>query len=83
MFAKVITPDENVFEGEIIQAKFPGTSGEFEVLENHAPLISTLETGKLMLKTPNNERQEFQIEGGVVEILHNQVTVLVESLIRS
>ncbi len=80
MFVKVITPDQEVFEGEVSQAKFPGTSGEFEVLNNHAALISTLNKGKMMLNTASEGQKEYMIEGGVVEILDNQISVLIEGL---
>lgn len=80
MFVKVITPDEEIFEGEITQAKFPGINGEFEVLNNHAALISTLGKGKMMLNTQAEGQKEYAIEGGVVEILNNNINVLVEAI---
>ncbi len=82
MFVKVITPDEEIFEGEITQAKFPGTNGEFEVLNNHAALISTLGKGRMMLNTQNEGQKEYTIEGGVVEILDNNINVLVETILK-
>lgn len=82
MFVKVITPDEEIFEGEITQAKFPGTNGEFEVLNNHAALISTLGKGRMMLNTQADGQKEYTIEGGVVEILNNNINVLVEAILK-
>jgi F-type H+-transporting ATPase subunit epsilon len=81
MFVKVITPEQQVFEGEVNQAKFPGISGEFEVLKDHAALISTLNKGKMMLNTVSEGQKEYMIEGGVVEILNNQISVLIEGLV--
>ncbi len=52
MYLEIITPDKKVFEGEVTGAKFPGTQGSFEVLNNHAPLISTLENGESGLPLP-------------------------------
>lgn len=80
MFTKVITPDQKIFEGEVSSAKFPGMLGGFEVLENHAPMISTLKTGAMILKTKSEGEKSFTIDGGVVEILDNKLTVLVEAV---
>lgn len=79
MNIKVITPDKSIFEGEIENAKFPGKKGEFEVLNNHAPLISTLGKGKLSFKT-SEKTHDYQVNGGVVEILNNEIVVLLESV---
>ena len=81
MEIKIITPDQEVFEGEVTQAKFPGSSGGFEVLKDHAPLISTLGTGDIELNVIDEGKKTFQVEGGVVEILNNNITVLVETIV--
>ena len=79
MQVKIITPDKTAFEGEAKAITFPGNSGEFEVLDQHAAMISLLKKGNMRMKTAGKE-QNFAIDGGVVEILNNQVVVLVESL---
>lgn len=79
MLAKIITPSATIFEGEVSQAKFPGASGGFEVLKDHAPIISTLVKGNVLLRTSEGIK-EFQIESGVVEVLNNHITILVEAL---
>lgn len=79
MQVKIITPDNTAFEGEAQVLTFPGSSGEFEVLDNHAAMISLLKAGTLHIKASGKD-QNFAIDGGVVEILNNTVTVLVESL---
>ncbi|MCU0445173.1 MAG: ATP synthase F1 subunit epsilon [Microscillaceae bacterium] len=81
MTIKVITPDAPVFEGEVNQVKFPGSKGGFEVLKDHAPLISTLGKGTLELDTLSEGTKRYQIDGGVVEVLHNNISVLVETVI--
>ena len=81
MQVTVITPDKKVFEGEVESAKFPGTDGSFQVLQNHAPLISTLGTGVLELRSSEGKTHNFTIDNGVVEVLNDQLTVLVESLL--
>ena len=80
MHLEIITPDKKVFEGEVIGAKFPGTKGSFEVLNNHAPLISTLANGELRIATASGY-QFFNVEGGVVEVLNNKIVVLAEAVL--
>ena len=75
MLVEVITPDKVVFSGEADSIKLPETSGQFEALNNHAPLISSLEAGKVIVKTSEGNK-EFDITGGIVEILNNKVIVL-------
>ena len=75
MHLEIITPDRKVFAGDISSAKFPGVGGQFEVLDNHAPLISTLQTGEVVI-TSATGREAFRISCGVVEVLLNIVEVL-------
>lgn len=78
----IITPDNPVFEGNITSVTVPGTAGAFEVLENHAPIVSTLEKGKVIVRTGKGEKI-IDITGGVVEVIHNNVTVLAEGTMES
>jgi F-type H+-transporting ATPase subunit epsilon len=80
MYLEVITPEKKVFEGDIISATFPGANGSFQVLNNHAPLISTCTTGVVKVKTQSEEKT-FTIDGGVVEVLKNKVVLLAESIL--
>ncbi|NVO84677.1 ATP synthase F1 subunit epsilon [Hymenobacter terrestris] len=75
MYLEIITPDRKVFEGEVNSARFPGADGLFEVLNGHAPLISALKAGEIVI---NGGASRFQVEGGVVEVLRNNVIVLAE-----
>jgi len=77
MHLEIITPDRKVFEGEVTSARLPGADGSFEVLNNHAPLIAALKAGDVTL-TGAAGRDTFHIEGGVVEVLRNNVIVLAE-----
>lgn len=79
MHLEIITPDKRVFEGEVSSAQFPGTQGSFEVLNNHAPLISTLENGRIRV-TAAAGNQYFNVDGGVVEVLNNRIIVLAEAI---
>jgi F-type H+-transporting ATPase subunit epsilon len=81
MILEILTPDKKVFEGEVASVTVPGTMGSFEILNNHAPIISTLEDGKLIVRTGNSTKQEvYLIHGGVVEVLNNKVMVLAEGI---
>ncbi|MCB0735576.1 MAG: F0F1 ATP synthase subunit epsilon [Flavobacteriales bacterium] len=75
MYLELITPDTTLFEGEVISVKFPGTGGKFETLNNHAPIISSLEEGVLSVKTERGV-EDFNINGGIVEVLNNKIIVL-------
>ena len=75
----IITPDQPVFEGDVSSVTVPGTAGAFEILENHAPIVSTLEKGKVIVRTERGE-EITDITGGVVEVIRNNVTVLAEGI---
>lgn len=79
MIVEIYTPDQLVFQGEAGSVTVPGTSGSFEVLKDHAPIISTLEDGKVIVRTSGNA-ETFLIKGGVVEVKDNKVVVLAEAL---
>jgi len=83
MFIEIVTPDKKIFEGEATSAIFPGTDGSFQILNNHVALVSTLGKGSIVfVKILNNKSEEVQMEvdGGVVEVLNNKVTVLAEKI---
>ncbi|MDO9001237.1 MAG: ATP synthase F1 subunit epsilon [Bacteroidota bacterium] len=76
MKIEIITPDKKLYEGSIKSAIFPGSEGSFGILNDHAPLIGTLKAGKVELIDENNTKIDFEILGGVVEVLKNKVIVL-------
>jgi F-type H+-transporting ATPase subunit epsilon len=78
MKLEIITPDKKLFEGTVKSAIFPGSEGSFGVLNNHAAMIATLKAGKVELIEENNNKLEFLVKGGVVEVKKNSVTVLAE-----
>ena len=79
MFLEIITPDKKVYEGEVKSIKLPGSNGSFGVMNNHAPLISTLEKGTIKIVDENKNTLFFDVNGGVVEVMKNKVIVLAES----
>ena len=78
MNLEIITPEKELFNGEVTSVKFPGTNGEFEILNNHAPIISTLSEGKIRVITEKNKTEYFEINGGVIEMQQNKIIVLAE-----
>lgn len=78
MFIEIITPDQKIFSGEVSLAQFPGTDGSFEVLNNHAPIISTLSKGKIKIIDSEKRTQFFELKSGVVEVQKNKIIVLAE-----
>jgi F-type H+-transporting ATPase subunit epsilon len=76
MKLEIITPDKKVFEGEVEVVTLPGVNGSFQVLKDHAPMVSTLAKGQLIA-----DKNTFSVDGGVVEVLKNRVLVLVEAVI--
>ncbi|MCG9879166.1 MAG: ATP synthase F1 subunit epsilon [Bacteroidia bacterium] len=75
MHLDIITADKNLYTGEIEAVTLPGTAGKFQVLKGHAALISSLEKGKIVVKDKGG-KQEFEVNGGIVEVLNNKVAVL-------
>ena len=79
MTVDIITPDRKVFSGEASAVTFPGSNGQFQVLNDHAPLVSTLAKGQMIVQSAAGQ-QTFTVDGGVVEVLQNNVLVLAESV---
>jgi len=75
----ILTPDNKVFTGEVTSSTFPGANGEFQVLNNHAPLISALSSGTLKYISEGKE-EKVTITGGLVEVLHNKIIVLADGI---
>ncbi len=74
---EILTPDKQLFAGEVSSVHVPGTKGIFQVLNNHAPIISSLGKGMVRIKTSEGEKT-FEINGGVVEVLKNKIIVLAD-----
>lgn len=80
MNISVLSPDKTIFEGKITSVKVPGTGGEFEVLNNHAPIVASLGEGKVRILKEGGENMGFEIERGFIEVLNNEVSLLVQGL---
>jgi F-type H+-transporting ATPase subunit epsilon len=80
MNVEIITPDKKVFGGEAVAVTLPGTEGQFQVLNSHSALVSTLGRGNVVVQTGANTTT-YSIDGGVVEVLNNKVLVLAEAIL--
>ena len=78
MFLEIITPDKKLFSGEVKSILLPGSDGKFGILDKHAPIISSLKKGTLKIIDTQEQKQTFEIKGGVVEMLDNKVIILAE-----
>jgi len=80
MNLEILTPEHKVFSGKVYGIQLPGTNGSFEILEKHAPMIASLGKGRMkVIKDKNmNHNESYDITGGLVEILDNNVSVLIE-----
>ena len=91
MYLEIISPEKTLFKGEVKSILFPGTYGDFQVLNNHAPIVSTLTKGKVKIigkiSIEEGVKDKFEytdketildIESGTVEMNNNQVTLLVD-----
>lgn len=82
MNLEILTPEKKLFSDEVYGVQLPGTTGLFEVLDKHAPMVSALKAGQLkVLKDKNNHNAFYDIQGGFVEVLNNKVIVLVEGAV--
>lgn len=78
MYLEITTPDKEIYSGEVKLIQLPGIDGSFEILQNHAPLISILKKGKVRIVNTEDQEEKFDINGGVIEVLKNKVLVLAE-----
>lgn len=78
MTLEILTPEKKLFSGEAVSVTLPGIDGQFQLLNNHAPIISALGKGELSYKTSNGV-QKVNITGGFAECLKNKVVILVEA----
>jgi len=75
---EVVTPSGPVISDDVDIVTAPGVGGEFGVLANHAPFLSTIKTGTLNFKK-DNQTKYLMVSGGFSEVSNNKITFLVES----
>ena len=80
MELEIITPDKKIYEGQVKLVKVPGSKGSFEILNNHAPIISILNKGEVKVIDNQDKVELYEISGGVVEVKQNNIIILAESI---
>lgn len=80
MKLEIITPDKKIYSGTVKLVQLPGSKGNFEILDHHAPIISTLDKGKIKVEEESGQVLFFEVEGGIVENKDNKIIVLAESV---
>ena len=78
MNLQIISPEKKIFEGAVKLVQLPGIDGSFEILKNHAPLVSVLKKGKVKIHNEQDQKHFFDINGGVIEVMDNKVLILAE-----
>ena len=73
----IVSTDSTLYEGEIEQVTLPGSLGSFTILPRHAPIVSSLQTGKIEYITPDGNKHELDIKGGFIEMSDNLVSVCI------
>ncbi len=78
--AQILTPNGSLFEGEVSGVQMPGEMGSFEVKANHAPIVSALNEGTVLVRKADGD-VNYNISGGFVEVAKNKLTLLAESVV--
>jgi len=76
----ILTPSETLYVGKVKKVKIPGEKSPFQVLYNHAPILSTLSAGTIVCVDSEEKTTVFNISGGVVEVLNNAITITGEEI---
>ena len=78
MKLNIITPEDTLYEGEVKSVQLQGTDGKFQLLNNHAPIISALAKGKIKITDNNDQTIEYEINGGLIEMSKNKIQILAQ-----
>ncbi len=73
----MLTPEKEIFSGQINSVKVPGTDGGFEILKNHAPIVAALGKGEVRVLDDKGAKLVFKIQKGFIEVIKNEVSLLV------
>ncbi|MEN8229447.1 MAG: ATP synthase F1 subunit epsilon [Bacteroidota bacterium] len=79
MLLEIIAPDHKLYSGEVDLVQVPGSKGSFQILRNHAPIISTLDQGQIRIIDQKGGTTFFDVDGGVIEAKNNKIIVLAET----
>lgn len=77
---QILTPEEVIYDDTVLSLIAPGTIGYLGVQTNHAPLVTTLKEGILIITQQNNRKQYYKIKGGLLEVRFNEAFLLTQGL---
>lgn len=78
MKLEILTPEKTLFKGEVISLSVPGEKGNFMVLRNHAPIVSTLIQGYVQVLTKEYKEEDYKVIGGVIQVKDNSIVILAD-----
>ena len=80
MTLEIITPEKELYNGTVTSVKVPGSAGEFEILNNHASIVSSLINGNIRVINDNQEELNFNIKSGVIEMQKTKLLYLLNKI---
>jgi F-type H+-transporting ATPase subunit epsilon len=81
LYLEIITPKEVIYKGDVQSVTVPGSKSPFQILFNHAPIVSSLDEGKIKIVEANNKELVYTAGTGFVELQNNRISILVEDAI--
>ncbi len=79
----IVSAEEEIFSGDVVMVVASGEMGELGIAPRHAPLITRLKPGKLVLTLPNGEKLDIVVGGGILEVQPQVVSVLADTAVRA
>jgi len=76
----ILSPDKEIFSGTVKSVAVPGADGQFQMLNNHAPIVASIGKGTVRIVTEQGEKKDYPVNGGFVEMLNNEVALLVSGV---
>lgn len=76
----ILSPDKEIFSGAVKSVQVPGEDGGFQMLSRHAAIVSSLGKGNVNVVKANGEKMSFSVEGGFVEMINDEVSLLVSGV---
>ena len=76
----VLTPEKEIYQGNVTSVKVPGINGQFEILNNHAPIVAALGTGDVRIIDMTGDKKIFKIKKGFIEVIKNEISLLVQGV---
>lgn len=76
---EIVSPEKNIYDGKVKSVSIPGVQGLFQVLYNHAPIVSAFDIGIIIAVDSEGKTVKFSTSGGIVEVNKNNVMILADT----